>query len=46
MALTNETTEPQAEESSEAEKELKLCVDQQEMQIILKSLLQVLIEKS
>ncbi|KAE8291773.1 Tetratricopeptide repeat protein 16 [Larimichthys crocea] len=41
MDLTNETTEPQAEESSEAEKELKLCVNQQEMQIILKSLLQV-----
>ncbi|TKS78190.1 Tetratricopeptide repeat protein 16 [Collichthys lucidus] len=41
MTLTNETTEPQAEESSEAEKELKLCVNQQEMQITLKSLLQL-----
>lgn len=42
MTLTNENTASQSEEPSEVGKELKLCVNQQEMQITVKSLLQVL----
>ena len=41
MTLTNESTASQSEDPPEAGKELKLCVDQQETQIIVKSLLQV-----
>lgn len=46
MTLTNENTASQSEELSEIGKELKLCVSQQEMQIIVKSLLEVLMGKS
>ncbi|XP_044052073.1 tetratricopeptide repeat protein 16-like isoform X2 [Siniperca chuatsi] len=45
MTLTNENTASQSEDPSEAGKaagrQLKLCVNEQEMQIIVKSLLQV-----
>lgn len=46
MTLTNQNTASQSEDPSEAGKELKLCINQQEMQIIVKSFLQVLIGDS
>nr|XP_020450677.1 tetratricopeptide repeat protein 16 isoform X1 [Monopterus albus] len=41
MTLTNENTASQSEDPSEAGKALKLCVKQQDIQITVKSLLQV-----
>ncbi|XP_026199471.1 tetratricopeptide repeat protein 16 isoform X2 [Anabas testudineus] len=41
MTLTNQNTESPSGDLSEAEKELKLCVNQQEIQLTVKSLLQV-----
>lgn len=46
MTLTSENTASQSEDPPEAGKELKLCVNQQEMETIVKSLLQVLMGKS
>lgn len=46
MTLANKSTASQPEDPPEAGKELKLCVNQQEMQIIVKSLLQVLTEQT
>lgn len=43
MTLTSQNTASQSEDPYEEEKELKLCVNQQEMQINVKSILQVLI---
>ncbi|XP_071339987.1 tetratricopeptide repeat protein 16 isoform X2 [Trachinotus anak] len=40
MTLTNESAASQSEDPSEAGEELELCVKQQEMQILVKSLLQ------
>ncbi|KAM8761237.1 tetratricopeptide repeat protein 16-like isoform 1-T1 [Acanthopagrus schlegelii] len=42
MTLTNENTTSQSEEPSETGTELKLCANQQEMQITVRSLLQVM----
>lgn len=42
MTLTNEIAASQSEESSEKGKEVKLCVNHQELQVPVKSLLQVL----
>ncbi|XP_073321808.1 tetratricopeptide repeat protein 16 [Pagrus major] len=42
MTLTNENTASQSEEPSETGTELKLCANQQEMQITVRSLLQVM----
>ncbi|XP_018529237.1 tetratricopeptide repeat protein 16 isoform X1 [Lates calcarifer] len=41
MTLTSENTASQSEDPCETEKELKLCVNQQEVEINVKSLLQV-----
>lgn len=46
MTLTNENTVSQSEEPSEMGKELMLCVNQEEIQITVKSLLQVLTRNS
>uniref|UniRef100_A0A4W6CSI1 Tetratricopeptide repeat domain 16 n=1 Tax=Lates calcarifer TaxID=8187 RepID=A0A4W6CSI1_LATCA len=46
MTLTSENTASQSEDPCETEKELKLCVNQQEVEINVKSLLQVLMGKS
>lgn len=42
ITLTNEIAASQSEESSEEGKEVKLCVNHQELQVPVKSLLQVL----
>lgn len=44
--MTYENTASQSEEPSEVGKELKLCANQQEMQLTAKSLLQVLLSNS
>lgn len=46
MTLTDQNTASPSEDPSEAGKELKMCINQQEMQIIVKSFVQVRTEDS